>query len=162
MIWAVVPVKDFDAANWRMREREERATKEEKTAKKTLLESRPLIVGEALAGTENSLVFSEYDSPEALDPIALSDEEVYAVKIVGDSMEPILKNGAIVIVSKYRPIRNRDYIIVRLKSGHTYVKRVVLNRKQLILESLNPAYPPILVKRSEVDWMHKIVAIRLP
>ncbi|MEG1585985.1 MAG: S24 family peptidase [Bacteroidales bacterium] len=83
------------------------------------------------------------------------------IKMIGNSMEPTLREGAILIVRMiypcdYMSIRTNDVYVVATREDQTYVKRVVneLNGSGcLILMSDNPdrdTYPDIIVFATDV------------
>jgi phage repressor protein C with HTH and peptisase S24 domain len=50
------------------------------------------------------------------------DENAYAVEITGDSMEPVYRDGDIIIVSPNSTPRRGDRVVVRTKSGEVLAK----------------------------------------
>lgn len=75
--------------------------------------SRDLPVYSAAEGGNGGMVVT----PEAIDWIVrpgavTNSKDAYAVYIVGDSMEPRIEHGEIVVVHPNRPVRQRDDIIL--------------------------------------------------
>ncbi len=86
----------------------------------------------------------------------------FGVKVYGDSMMPEIVDGDIVVVDRRLEIRNNDRVVVILEDPHCLepcavvkIYKEVNGSKYLI--SLNPAYPPILLK--EVKFIAKVVYI---
>ena len=52
---------------------------------------------------------------------ALADENTYALRISGDSMEPAYRDGAVIIVSPAASVRKDDRVVVRTKDGEVMV-----------------------------------------
>ena len=82
--------------------------------------------------------------PIASQLIPFAIEEAFLVKADGDSMEPEIREGDIVICKAQKYAENGDIVIC------TYNDSVMLKRyrkleNQAILESINPKYSPIIV-----------------
>ncbi|RVT92049.1 helix-turn-helix transcriptional regulator [Rhodovarius crocodyli] len=88
----------------------------------------------------------------------IADPNAYALEISGDSMEPVFRDGDIVIVSPQAPVRRGDRVVVRTRLGEVMAKQLVRqSAKRIELQSLNPAHPNYNFELSEVAWMHRIV-----
>lgn len=68
----------------------------------------------------------------------------YAFKVMGDSMEPLISNGSIVLV-KATPVADSGKMIVCLYDDLMLLKWFYQNDENIILFSENPNYPPIVV-----------------
>jgi|GEM_PF-596287 len=68
----------------------------------------------------------------------------YAFKVMGDSMEPLIANGSVVLV-KATPIADSGKMIVCLYDDLILLKWFYKNGSNIVLLSENPAYPPIVV-----------------
>ena len=89
---------------------------------------------------------------------ALSDETAYALRVSGDSMQPLYRNGDVVIVSPAAKIRRGDRIVVRTTGGEVMAK--VLKRQtptELELVSFNPDHTDRVLAMREVDWVARIL-----
>ncbi|WP_053015602.1 LexA family transcriptional regulator [Staphylococcus aureus] len=62
-----------------------------------------------------------------------------ALKVNGDSMEPLFKNGQIIFIEKYHTIKDGQ-IGVFIINGDAYVKKVYVEDNRLTLVSLNKKY----------------------
>ena len=85
-------------------------------------------------------------------------ENVYALEITGDSMEPVYRRGDRIVVAPGVTVRKGDRVVARTKDGEVLAK--VLGRKterMVELLSLNPAYTPRDLPRSELAWMARIL-----
>ncbi len=88
----------------------------------------------------------------------LGDERVYALEISGDSMEPLFRNGDVVIVQPGAAVRKGDRVIVRTRTGEVMAKQ--LGRRtdtSLELMSLNLAHPIRTLEPRDIDWIARIV-----
>ena len=94
----------------------------------------------------------EVSIPEVGDPHA------YALEISGDSMEPVFRDGDMVVVSPSAPIRRGDRVVVRTVRGEAMAKQLVRqSARRIELRSLNPEHPDYVFDLREVAWMHRIV-----
>jgi len=88
----------------------------------------------------------------------VQDENAYALEITGNSMEPVYRNGDIVIVSPNLQPRRGDRVVARTRAGEVLAK--VLERqtaKTVDLSSFNPEHPTISLPLEEVAWIARIV-----
>lgn len=89
----------------------------------------------------------------------LHDPNAFAVRVVGDSMEPKFSEGDIVIFSPAAAVENGDDCFVRLKEPHEATfKRVFFEKsKQVRLQPRNEVYPPIVVKGDRINGIYRAV-----
>lgn len=118
------------------------------------------IVGLARAGADG--FFDDAGFPVGADETVrfpdLGDERVYALEISGDSMEPLFRNGDVVIVQPGAPVRKGDRVVVRTRTGEVMAKQ--LGRRTdttLDLLSLNPNHPVRTLHPRDIDWIARIV-----
>jgi phage repressor protein C with HTH and peptisase S24 domain len=96
--------------------------------------------------------WDEVSLPEVADPNA------YALEISGDSMEPVYRDGDLVIVAPSAPIRRGDRVVVRVNDGQVMAKQLTRrSARRIELKSLNPEHPDYSFDLGEVAWMHRIV-----
>ncbi|TKJ32384.1 hypothetical protein CEE39_05655 [bacterium (candidate division B38) B3_B38] len=101
-------------------------------------------------------VASEYVSR----PFDLTDTSAYALRVKGDSMSPRLDENDIVIVSPAKEATNNNLAVVQTKSGEVYLKKVIFQGENVILQSINPSYPPISLKVEDIRFIHPVVWIK--
>ncbi|WP_045226236.1 LexA family protein [Methyloterricola oryzae] len=66
----------------------------------------------------------------------------YALRVHGDSMEPVFANGSIIVVDPSLEARNGSYVVVRLDTAaQATFKQLVIDGGQRFLKPLNPRYP---------------------
>jgi len=87
------------------------------------------------------------------------DPNAFAVRVVGDSMEPKFKEGDIVIFSPAAEVRNGDDCFVRFAMPHeTTFKRVFFEPGNKIrLQPRNEKYPPIIVDGERVNGIYRAI-----
>ncbi len=69
-----------------------------------------------------------------------SEAEPFALQVIGDSMEPEFKNGAIIIVDPAGVVEHGSYVIA--VQGDEYIfRQLVVDEGLMFLKALNEAYP---------------------
>ena len=88
----------------------------------------------------------------------LADEKVYALEISGNSMEPLYRDGDVIIVSPGATVRRGDRVVVRTKAGEVMAKQLARRTaKRVDLISLNPMSAAVSLDAGEVAWLARIV-----
>ncbi len=73
-------------------------------------------------------------------------------------MEPVFRDGDLVVVSPAAPIRRGDRVVVRTRRGEVMAKQLPRrSARRVELRSLNPAHPDYTFELDEVAWIHRIV-----
>jgi phage repressor protein C with HTH and peptisase S24 domain len=86
------------------------------------------------------------------------DQQSFALRVKGDSMLPLYRNGDTIIVSRDAPCRKGDRVVVRTRGGEVMAK--ILHKKtarSVDLASLNPDHPSRSLSVADIDWMGRIV-----
>ncbi|TIR83863.1 MAG: helix-turn-helix transcriptional regulator, partial [Mesorhizobium sp.] len=115
------------------------------------------LLGFAQAGAGGFFDDAGYPSGQGWDLVELparAAETSYALKVQGDSMLPLYRNGDVLIVEPGAPTRKGDRVVVKTTAGEVMAK--VLDRqtaKSVVLVSLNPAHPDRDIPMSEVEWV---------
>jgi phage repressor protein C with HTH and peptisase S24 domain len=119
------------------------------------------LIGLAQAGGEGFFDDGGYPVGGGWDEVSLpeiGDANAYALEISGDSMEPVFRDGDMVIVSPAAPIRRGDRVVVRTADGEVMAKQLARrSARRVELRSLNPAHPDYSFDLAEVTWIHRIV-----
>jgi phage repressor protein C with HTH and peptisase S24 domain len=119
------------------------------------------LIGFAQAGTAGYFDDAGYPGGAGWDEIPfpdIGDPHAYALEISGDSMEPVYRDGDVVIVCPQAPIRRGDRVVVRSRDGEVMAK--ILRRKtshKYELKSLNPEHPDRWLAAEDVEWIARIV-----
>lgn len=119
------------------------------------------LIGLAQAGTAGYFDDAGYPAGSGWEDIPfpdIGDPHAYALEISGDSMEPVYRDGDVVIVSPQAPLRRGDRVIVKTREGEIMAK--ILKRKtssKYELRSLNPEHPDRWLTAEEVDWVARIL-----
>lgn len=119
------------------------------------------LIGLAQAGGEGYFDDAGYPVGGGWDEVSLpdiADSNAYALEISGDSMEPVFRDGDMVIVSPNAPVRRGDRVVVRTTGGEVMAKQLVRrSARRIEVKSLNPAHPDYSFELEAVVWMHRIV-----
>lgn len=67
--------------------------------------------------------------------------EYFALRITGDSMFPLLREGDLVIVHKQDDVESNQTAVVLINGEEATVKQVVKTKEGIELHSMNPYYP---------------------
>ncbi|MDX8511025.1 S24 family peptidase [Mesorhizobium captivum] len=119
------------------------------------------LLGFAQAGAGGFFDDAGYPSGQGWDLVELparAAETSYALKVQGDSMLPLYRNGDVLIVEPGAPTRKGDRVVVKTAAGEVMAK--VLERqtaKSIVLVSLNPAHPDRDIPMRDVEWVARIV-----
>jgi phage repressor protein C with HTH and peptisase S24 domain len=130
------------------------------TSGRNAVRSIPLI-GMAQAGGEGYFDDGGYPVGGSWDEVSIpevGDPHAYALEIAGDSMEPVYRDGDMVVVSPAAPIRRGDRVVLRTARGEAMAKQLVRrSARRIELRSLNPEHPDYTFDLSQVAWMHRII-----
>ncbi len=119
------------------------------------------LLGLAQAGGEGYFDDGGFPVGGSWDEVSLpevGDLHAYALEISGESMEPVFRDGDMVVVSPAAPIRRGDRVVARTVEGETMAKQLARrSAKRIELKSLNPAHRDRSFDLTEVAWMHRII-----
>jgi phage repressor protein C with HTH and peptisase S24 domain len=119
------------------------------------------LLGFAKAGTEGYFDDAGFPTGQGWDEVrfpGLETENVYALELTGDSMEPVYRSGDRIVVAPGVAVRRGDRVVVRTRDGEVLAK--VLGRqteRTIELISLNASYGPRELARADVAWMARIL-----
>jgi phage repressor protein C with HTH and peptisase S24 domain len=90
----------------------------------------------------------------------MHDPNTFAVRVVGDSMEPKFCEGDIVIFSPAVEVSNGDDCFVRFAQPHeTTFKRVFFEADDKVrLQPRNQKYPPMIIDGKRINRLYRAVA----
>lgn len=94
-----------------------------------------------------------------------SQGEFFALKIKGDSMEPRMESGDVVIVKQQSDANSGDTVIVLVNGDDATCKRLQKTDNGIMLVSTNPKYPPMFysledIQAKPVVILGKVVELR--
>jgi len=119
------------------------------------------LIGMAQAGADGFFDDGGYPVGGAWDEVSIpevGDPHAYALEISGDSMEPVYRDGDMVVVSPGAPTRRGDRVVVRTSRGEAMAKQLVRrSARRIELRSLNPEHPDYAFDLPQVAWIHRII-----
>ena len=122
------------------------------------------VLGRVAAGIPISAIEDIIDYEEISEKMAHTGT-FFALKIKGNSMEPKIENGSIVIVRQQEDAESGSIVIALVNGDDAVCKKLIKSKNGLSLVSQNPAYDPMIFTNSEVDSLPvkiigKVVEIR--
>ncbi len=108
------------------------------------------VLGRVAAGLPMSAQEEILDWEEITGDMAL-DGDYFALQIKGDSMEPRMKDGDVVIVRQQEDADDGDVVIALIDGNDAVCKRLKKYEDGIALVSTNPAYEPMYFSKSEID-----------
>ena len=75
---------------------------------------------------------------------------LFALKIKGDSMSPILIEDDIVIIKKQEDFENGDIVVAIVNGDEATIKKGKKSESSILLQPLNPSYEPLIFTYDEM------------
>lgn len=107
------------------------------------------ILGNVAAGTPAEAVENIIGEVE-ISPTLAATGEFFALRVDGDSMEPRMKKGDIVIVRKQEDVDTGDVAVVLVNGDAATIKRIKKRPEGIMLIPSNPAYEPMFYTNDEI------------
>ncbi|MBB3949723.1 phage repressor protein C with HTH and peptisase S24 domain [Aureimonas jatrophae] len=118
------------------------------------------LLGHAQAGHDGYFDDAGFPTGEGWDRVDLPEasEGTYALEVAGRSMEPLYRDGDILVVSPSAQIRRGDRVVARTRQGEVMVK--ILQRRtagSVELASINPDFPTRTFDPKDLEWIARVV-----
>lgn len=122
------------------------------------------VLGRVAAGIPINAVTEIIDTEEISEELAKTGD-FFALQIKGDSMEPKISNGDVVIVRQQDDAETGDTVIALVNGDDAVCKRLRKYKEGLELVSTNPSYAPLYfdektIKSKPVRIIGKVVELR--
>lgn len=88
---------------------------------------------------------------EEISPQMAKSGDYFALKIKGQSMEPKISNGDVIIVRKQDYADNGDIAVVLVNGDEATVKRINISSEGIMLTPNNPDYDPMFFTNSQIE-----------
>jgi|SRR5215475_1488771 len=89
---------------------------------------------------------------------AISDEHAFALEVSGDSLQPLYRDGDILVVSPSSPARRGDRVIIKTRDGQVTAHELMRRTPKTIeLKSLNSQHAERMLPAADVLWVARIV-----
>lgn len=110
------------------------------------------VFGEVAAGIPISAIEDIIDFEEITEEMA-SKGEYFGLVIKGDSMEPRMSTGDVVIVRSQPTAETGDIAIVMVDGESATCKKIKMTPEGVMLISLNPAYEPMFYSNKQIEQL---------
>lgn len=122
------------------------------------------VLGAVAAGVPIEAI-EDIEDYEEISPEMAASGDYFALRIKGDSMEPKISNGDVVIVRRQSDCETGDMAVVLVNGDEATVKRIKKRPEGLMLIPNNPAYEPMFYSAEEVvklpvQILGKVVELR--
>ncbi len=108
------------------------------------------VLGNVAAGVPLGAVTDILDYEEISEDMAKTGE-FFALRIKGDSMEPKISDGDVVIVRQQQHVESGQIAIVLVNGDDATCKKFIKHDTGISLVSLNPSFPPMFYTADEVE-----------
>lgn len=124
------------------------------------------VIGLAQAGQDGFFDDADYPAGGGWDHVALprteaalaDDPHAFGLTIHGNSMEPVYREGDIIVVSPAAPVRAGDRVVVRTGAGEVMAKLLQRRNAQRVeLASFNPDHKLLVFPADQIAAIHRIV-----
>lgn len=109
------------------------------------------VYGRVAAGIPIEAVENIIDQEEVSPEMLKDGAEYMALQIKGESMEPRIKEGDVVIIRCQPDVENGEIAVVIVNGDNATCKKIKKTADGIVLLSLNPAFEPIYYTREEID-----------
>ena len=108
------------------------------------------LLGRVAAGTPITALENRIGTVSVSRDVA-KDDDLFALRISGDSMSPRIYDGDIVIVKSQSDADSGQIVIALINGDDAVCKKLVKYDGGIALTSLNPAYTPMYFKDSDIE-----------
>lgn len=109
------------------------------------------VLGYVAAGIPIEAIQDIIDYEEIPEQLARDGSEYFALQIKGDSMEPKISDGDVVIVRKQPDCDSGQIAIVCVNGDHATCKKIMKQPTGILLKPLNPSYDPTFYTNEEIE-----------
>jgi phage repressor protein C with HTH and peptisase S24 domain len=125
------------------------------------LAQRIPVIGHAQAGQQGFFDDAGFPVGTGWDEVLfphVGDPHAYALEVSGDSMEPVYRDGDLIVVSPQATVRRGDRVVVKTTEGEVMAKQLVRQTASRVeLASLNASHEDRTVPLEDLAFMARIV-----
>lgn len=125
----------------------------------TQVQSQIPVIGFAQAGRAGYFDEDGYPAGDGWDFVTApaTSHHTYALKVSGESMAPLYRDGDVIIVEPGATPRKGDRVVVKTREGEVMAKELLrYSGGRVELRSLNPAHDSRAFAIEEIAWMARI------
>ena len=122
------------------------------------------VIGFAQAGAQGFFDEEGYPHGDSWDEVRFPDynanneDACYALEISGDSMQPLYRDGDVLVVAPKVKLRHGDRIVVKTTGGEIMVKELIKqNASRIEIKSLNPDHEDRTILTHDIAWMARVI-----
>ena len=108
------------------------------------------VLGDVAAGLPIEVVTDILDYEEISPELTKDGSEYFALRIKGDSMEPKISDGDVVIVRKQEDVDSGQIAIVCVNGENATCKKVMKQSGGILLQPLNPSFTPTFYTTEDI------------
>ncbi|MCC6572433.1 MAG: LexA family transcriptional regulator [Planctomycetes bacterium] len=142
------------------RAREQAAAAQQQVRK---IASRQIPVVAVTAAGRPLAAFDDFPAGQGFEfvdcPSDVSDENAFALKIAGDSMEPVIPDGSTVILAPNMTPREGKPVVVKRENGDVTCKVYQRRGDQVILTPYNHSHEVQIFNASELQWIYPVIKV---
>lgn len=87
-----------------------------------------------------------------------ASENAYALKVSGDSMMPLYREGDIIIVDPTAQVRKGDRVVAKTREGEVLAKTLERKTTNIVeLQSINPEHDTLKFAPADIEWLARII-----
>lgn len=122
------------------------------------------VLGRVAAGVPIEQIEDIEDYEDIRAP-ADAEKDYFALRIRGDSMQPLIQDGSIVIVRKQEDAESGEIVIATINGDDATCKRLKKYEEGIMLLSVNPSYDPMFFNNYDannlpVSILGKVIEVR--
>lgn len=121
------------------------------------------VIGFAQAGRDGFFDADGYPAGGGWDEVSFPEQsrkndDIYALKVSGASMEPLYRPGDLIVVSPGSTVRRGDRVVVKTRKGEIMAKELIKQGPSKVeLRSLNAAFDIVTLSPRDVVWIARIL-----
>lgn len=114
-----------------------------------------------LAEAESDRAFDSKGRPQGagwrkIEVPGLTDPEAYAIKVGGDALQPVNRDGDLLLVAPTAAVNDGDRIVARTVTGRLFVGRLT-SRGGGQVEITLPQQRPLRLENREIAWLARVL-----
>lgn len=110
------------------------------------------VLGDVAAGIPIEAITDIVDYEE-IDAALARSGDFFGLRIKGDSMEPRMREGDVVIVRQQETVETGDTVVVLINGNSATVKKIKYGPDGITLLPTNPAHDPLFYSAAEVEQL---------
>lgn len=109
------------------------------------------VLGRVAAGVPIDAIEDVLEDWEEIPEAMAATGDFFGLRVKGDSMQPRIAEGDVVIVRSQPDAESGDVVIVQVNGDHATCKRLMKHETGISLISFNPMYAPINFTNEEIE-----------